>query len=215
MSKYVFNDSGVTKTYQGVPISDQTYYQIPDIEDYIWANDSTLITDISNGAVIMSKNNGTSGHIADISDAVNFLKSIDPSVKVVGQPAFADKKTIDGKSLYVRDKGMEFTVSIGANNNKQCNIDYNTMKFNGVEIIGGEVGDKVNLKVLDTPTGTISTIPNYLLNQFGFSVNVGPNYYHRVSKYDADLIKDMKIVVDYESVSSKTIYINYILHEVK
>lgn len=215
MSKFIFNNSGSTRSYQGMSVDDQAYLEVPAVEEYLWAGDSTLIVDIANAVVIVSKTNAAAGHIVDVSDGINYLKNLDQSVKVIGQPAFADKKTADGKSLYVRDKGMEFTVSVGANNNKQCNIDYPTVKFNGIEIIGGEVGDKVDLKVLDTPTGTISTLPNYLLNQFGFNVNVSPGYYHRESKYDADLIQNMKIVVDYESVSAKTVYINFIIHEVK
>ena len=147
-------------------------------------------------------------------DGIEPVPSSDPlEVHVNGQPAFADK-TVDGKSLFNRTEGKSFALSSGANT---CNfvMPWPIAKFNGVEIIGGELGDVVNLKVLDSTTGTYTTIPNYQLNQFGYSVNVRPDYYVRESTYDADLFLGMQISIEYTSSSAKTIYFNYMLHELK
>lgn len=133
---------------------------------------------------------------------------------IVATPAFADKKLTDGKKLYARTHGKSFQVSIGANT-LDFDVPYNTCKINGIEIINGEIGDKVDLFVLDDDSGSYSTIPNFVLNQFGFDANVAKDFYNRESKYDADLYLNMCISVTYYSTSSKTIYINYLLHEVK
>jgi len=123
-------------------------------------------------------------------------------------------KTIGGKNLFSRITGKKFTLTAGANT---ClfTVPYAAMKFNGVEIVGCEAGDYVDLYVLDSTTGTYTTVPNYQLNQFGFTVYQPKDYYERHSNYDADLYINMQIKAAYNSVSAKDIYINYILHELK
>ena len=123
-------------------------------------------------------------------------------------------KEIGSQSLFTRVHGSSFEAVIGLNTHN-FNIPYPNVKFNEMEIIGCEVGDSIDLSILDTPTGLLSTVPNYKLNQFGFSVFLPNGFYQRLSKYDASLIKDMKISVDYESVTAKTVYLNFILHELK
>lgn len=127
---------------------------------------------------------------------------------------FSAKFLPDGRKLFARVTGAQFSVDVG-NNNCDFSIPFPTMKIDGIEILGGELGDSVNLFVLDTPNGALSSIPNFSLNQFGFTTFVAKDYYLRQSKYDADLIEDMTIRTDYYSVSAKTIYINYLIHEVK
>jgi len=128
-------------------------------------------------------------------------------------PAFKDK-TIDGKKLYKRVHGQSYTVVTGMTS-CELNVPYPNCKVNGIEILGGELGDYVQFKVKDTDTGIISTVPNYVLNQFGFDVYLTPGLHRENSQYDADLIQNMKVVVEFHSTVSKDIYINFILHEVK
>lgn len=126
-------------------------------------------------------------------------------------------KAAGTKKFFMRIHGVSAEVQ-SAPNNIDFVVPYNTCKITGVEIVGGELGDKVNLKVLDTPTGTISGIANHILNQFGYNVNLSKDYYKYESAYDADLIKDMKIRIEYDAkdeLSPKTVYINFILHELK
>ncbi len=134
--------------------------------------------------------------------------------KQLERPPFSAKTDpATGKKLYKRDTGKSFSVSAGSNN---CDyvITFDQMKITGVEIIGAEIGDYCDFEVYDTPTGTISTIPNAKLNQFGYSVNITKDFYKRECQYDADVIKDMKIRIVFNSVTAKTIYVNYIIHEV-
>ena len=127
---------------------------------------------------------------------------------------FSAKQLPSGGKLYARVQGVKYSLNTGSNT---CNfsIPWPTCKITGIEIIGGELGDSVDLKVLDDSSGTYTTVPNYLLNQFGYTVSVAPTFYSRQSAYDADLFQNMVIEIGYTSASAKDVWINYILHEVK
>jgi hypothetical protein len=142
-----------------------------------------------------------------------FNLEIKDQVAVSTQPAFAGK-TVGSQRLFKRVHGISQAVSLGSNSIEFV-VPYVTCKITGVELIGADLGDTVNFKVLDTPTGTISGYPNVQLNQFGFNVNLRPEYHSESSTYDADLIQDLKLVVEYTSVAAKDVRINFILHEVK
>jgi hypothetical protein len=68
---------------------------------------------------------------------------------------------------------------------------------------------------LDSSAGTYSGYPNFKLNQFGFSANLGKDYYQQNTNYDADLYQGMQLKFTYNSKSAKTIGINFNLNEVK
>lgn len=128
---------------------------------------------------------------------------------------FDSKKLSDGKSLFRRVHGVKQTLS--GDTDFDLVIPYNQCKINGLEIVWAPAGLQVDLKVYDTPTGTISTVPNYMLNQFGFGTGVAKDFYEETSNYDADLIKDMKVkctILNPDSLTD-TICVNFILHEVK
>jgi len=144
----------------------------------------------------------------------NYKTSANKKIAIPTQIDTFTAKVAGAKKLYTRTHGITFSAAIG-DNNIDYNIPYDLVKFNALEIIGAELGDTASLQVLDTPTGTFSTVPNFMLNQFGFTVNLPTGFYARESKYDADLIKDMKIRVIYNSVSAKTVRINFVLHELK
>lgn len=150
---------------------------------------------------------------ADELDFVNNYKSAGNQKIDLGGLPFSAKK-INGKKLFQRAHGESYSLTSGLNT-IEFHIPYNEVKFNEIEIINAEVGDNCKLKILDTATGTYTGQPNYELNQFGYDVNLGPGFYRRGSKYDADLNLGMRIVVEYSSVSAKSVYINYILHELK
>lgn len=148
------------------------------------------------------------------SQSVEHEYKIIDEVMVDSQPPFAAKVLPNGKKLYARTRGASFAVSTGVNT-LDFDIPYPTCKITGLEIINGEVGDKVDLFILDDDLGTYSTVPNYVLNQFGFDTNIAKDFYNRESQYDADLYYNMCVSITYYSQSAKTVYINYLLHEVK
>ena len=165
----------------------------------------------------------TPSDTADLDDfEANYKSTANQSplahVEVSSSPAF-QAKTVGDKKLFQRVEGAEFAVTISGNPNiLNFTIPYVSCKFTGLEILGGESGDKVKLNILDTDTGTVSTVPNYVLNTFGGKhglVNISPDFYVRESRYDADLFIGLKISVEYTSISDKTVYINYVLHELK
>jgi hypothetical protein len=141
-----------------------------------------------------------------------------PSVNVGSSPAFTAKTVFapDGsiKKLFARNTGFQSPVSVGTNT-----ITYTATipwaKITGVEVINCEALDTVNFKVMDSTTGSYSTIPNYMLNQFGFTVNLPKDFYQRVSQFDADLYIGMVLRIEYTSVSAKTVGFNLIMNEVK
>lgn len=131
--------------------------------------------------------------------------------------SFTSKSLPNGKKLFKRVHGSQASVLPGQTIEINLIVPYNESKINEIDVVGGNTGDTCNFKVYDTITGTISGIPGYMLNQFGFNVNVSKDFYKQESSYDADLIKDMKLQVQYtnNSLASTTIGINFILHEVK
>lgn len=123
-------------------------------------------------------------------------------------------KTVGIKKLYKRVHGVSVSATEGSNTILYT-IPYPWVKITGLEIVGGESLDNVSLYILDTTTGTYSTVPNYELNQFGFTVQVSKDYYSHYSEFDADLYQNMQIKLVYESNSAKSIGFNFILNEVK
>jgi hypothetical protein len=154
----------------------------------------------------------------DSSDQIDFETNFKPfgnsTLKYVTNEPFSSKKLPDGKSLFTRITGVKYDLVLGANN---CyfTIPYPVVKMDGVEVIGGEYGDRVSLWILDTESGELTTIPNYPLDQFGINVGVSKDFYRRESKYEAELTQGIQVWVDYNSVSAKNVVINYLIHEVK
>lgn len=139
--------------------------------------------------------------------------SVSTPVVVSSTPAFASK-TFGAKNLYKRVVGQQIDLTMGANTIIYVET-FPWVKFMALEIVNGEAGDYCSLYILDTATGTYSTIPNYQLNQFGFATNIGPGFYQHRSEFDADVYAGLQIKIVYTSVSAKKIGINYVMNEVK
>lgn len=143
----------------------------------------------------------------------NFKANGNKSLPIQNQP-FASKVLPNGKKLYKREHGIQATLSTGTNT-ILFTIPYPWVKIIGVEVLYGEKLDTVDLIVLDSTTGTYSGVPNYQLNQFGFSVNVAEGEYEEENAYDADLYQGMQLKIVYNSQSAKTVGLNFNLSEVK
>ena len=132
----------------------------------------------------------------------------------IGSASPFASKNLGTKRLFKRVHGVRQNVTEGSND-IIFTIPYAWAKITGLEVIDGESGDTVCLHVLDTTTGTYSTVPNYELNQFGFDVNVAKDCYAYHSEFDADLYINMQVKIVYSSKSAKSVGINLILNEVK
>ena len=131
---------------------------------------------------------------------------------------FASKKLPDGKSLFSRIHGIKLTTDGTSNAQKVTfTVPYISAKITSTEIIGAELGDRIDFKILDTVTGTVTTIPNFLLNQFGFGVYPSKERYEQKSEYDADLFLGLQLEVTLTPVNTtiRDVYFNLVLHEVK
>lgn len=144
----------------------------------------------------------------------NYQSSCNDSIQKQNNQPFASK-TIGDKKLFRRVHGVKKTLS--GDTTFDLVIPYDACKINAIEILWAPECLQADLKVYDTPTGAISTVPNYMLNQFGFDAGIAKDFYVESSNYDADLIKDMKVevVLKNPANSTKEVCVNFILHELK
>jgi hypothetical protein len=119
--------------------------------------------------------------------------------------------------LFKRLTGIVATLEASTTTTVDFVVPYNNCKIDGVDLLWFPEGVTANFKVLDTPTGSISTVPNYMLNQFAIGCVVAKDFHQEKAQYDADLIKDLKLRFEFINSTSttKTIGINLHLHEVK
>lgn len=146
------------------------------------------------------------------------LPTVAPVIGISAIPAFAAKTVVIAgvtKNLFKRFTGIAQALSAGANTFIWAQSAFPWVKFLGLEVLNGEIGDTCDLYVLDTPTGTYSGVPNYPLNRFAFTANIAKDFYKHTSEYDADMFQNLQIKFVYNSVSAKTIYINFDMNEVK
>jgi hypothetical protein len=149
----------------------------------------------------------------DSSEFDSLYKSIANRNNSILSVAYASK-TYGSKKLYARNTGIQQALTAGANEIIYT-CTYPWVKVSGLEAINGEALDTAELRVYDSPAGTYSGVANALLNQFGYTLNIAPNFYKRDSKFDADLYQNMVLKIAYVSVSNKTVGINILMDEVK
>jgi len=207
----VKNNKETSDVWAGMTIEPSTTYDLQSNEIYVWQASDKVISDLSSGDLTIG--DGVTYQTAGALAVSYLLGTGIKEVSVQVQPAFSSKK-VGTKSLFVRATGKVYAVTVGANN-LDFTMTYNVLKFNGIQILNGILGETVNLKVLDTAAGTYSTIPNYVLNQFGFAINLPTGVFVKESQYDADIYKDMVIRIEYTATEARDVRINYSLHEVK
>jgi hypothetical protein len=207
----VKNNKETSDTWAGMTIEAGASYDLQTTEISKWQSDDKVISDIGSGDLLVG--DGVT-YKTSSSEAIKFLMGVLPiEVRVDEQPVFSSKK-IGAKKLYTRATGQIFALAAGANT-LDFTIPFNEVKFNGLEIDKSKFGEKVSLKILDTASGSISGVPNYVLNQFGFDINLPDGFYRRMSDYDADLFLGLQIRIEYFAVEARNIGVNYMLHELK
>ena len=141
--------------------------------------------------------------------------------RIVAAP-FASKHIVENgitKSLFKRVHGVSIDIPAGSTGFLEFTIPYAKSKFTGANIFGADLEDTVDFFVLDTVTNTYSGAPGsfYVLNQFGFDVEMPPGgVYENTSNYDADLYPNMVVSCAFKNngASSKYISMNLWIHEV-
>lgn len=180
---------------------------------YINDGDGYLVFTARCGVVLETKIQWESTECIDFE--TNYKNVINKSIAPYAYP-FASKK-IGQFGLFKRLTGVTFDLLAASTTTVDFVIPYNNCKLDGVDILWAPEGVTADFKVLDTPTGTLSGVPNYPLNQFAFSAAIEKDFHREKSQYDADLIKDLKIrfILTYAGLTGKPMAVNLHLHEVK
>jgi hypothetical protein len=93
-----------------------------------------------------------------------------------------------------------------------------TFRYNAIEILNGQYGDSVDLKIIDNESGSYSGYPSsppvVTLDQFGDNWNTKPEMSKELP-YEATLYTGMIIRVEYtnnDSDKDRDVYVNHDLH---
>lgn len=212
--KFFRNKTGAEIVLRGRTIAADSFFEIPSTEYSVWASDDAVIDALSFPEDYTLSLDGSGDFSTSSAKNIHLLMNEVPTeVSTVAAPSFT-AKTLNDKKIYARNSGTQHALSMGSNV-FSITATLAWAKVTGVEVIGAETLDYVDFKVKDTPAGLYSGVPNYTLNQFGFSVNIAKDYYRREASFDADLYVGMVLEFTYNSTSAKTIGVNIIQVEVK
>jgi hypothetical protein len=123
-------------------------------------------------------------------------------------------KSVGTEKLYKRVHGITIDCTVGINV-FEFDCPYPHAKITGMEVLWAPEETTADFLVLDDDLGTYSTVPNYLLNQFGFTAGISKDYYLRDSAYDADVYLNMTLVAKLTLPVAKKVCVNFILDEAK
>lgn len=90
MAKFIKNADSIDHTWSGQSVVAGSYYEIQPAELVNWQTNSQLLTDIGNAIAIVSSAGDSSGDIANVSAAIDFLKD-NMAKEVVTQMEKSDK----------------------------------------------------------------------------------------------------------------------------
>lgn len=127
-------------------------------------------------------------------------------------------KVISGGKLFRRKYGFKSaSIPVGESGVITLVVPYSKVKINEIELVNGKEGDTIDFKVLDTATGLLTGVPNYMLNQFAFDAELPNGFYRDRSDYDAELVAGMQIQITYKNngLVAHTIRGNITYHEVR
>jgi hypothetical protein len=209
MAKWIKNNTAGDKTWVGQLVPAATYYEIQSNEEVLWAHNSSLIIDISNGDAIVAKDDSGNTNIIDISEALNHLRDenptrIDPNTPI-HQYAMAEAESLRARLLGI----YNLTITKNQTSNLDWQIPHtpylgqNKQSYmDGIEYYAkdSEIGDTMKFQVIDKdgiayPAGTV-------LDEFGSNWAVIPNDKETIRLYKAKLIPGMYIRVIYTSIGT-------------
>lgn len=208
--KYIKNVSGITKNYQGQDILDTEYQLIPEDKELKWSSDSSLLTDIANNNVMVSKDDTGTTDITDVSEAINYLKSIPDVIQhTLAEAMSSNVLTKEDKTLYTKIHGIKADVLAGITHTFELTVPYGEVYFQGAELLVDIIG--VSDFHIWHPTSDTS------IEQYGYDVNMGTIKYVRESKYAARIPQGLVIRCDYTNDTTGTLEvgINFLLHEIR
>jgi hypothetical protein len=117
------------------------------------------------------------------------------------------------KKLYKRLTGVQYDVVEG-DNIFYFVIGYNWCKITGLEMVNSDMLEFCNFSITDSTTGAYSGVPNKVLSQFAYNVNLTDGSYKYLSEYDSDIYLGMQLKLEIHASRAKKIGINVFLDEV-
>lgn len=189
-----------------------------DLLYYIWAYDGqeSFLTNIYKNEVpeiVVTNGYSQAQNNLDKTDYLTNFKAL-CNRKIEVSDVFSSK-TIGLKKLFRRKHGYTIQI-VGGVGVLRVACPYDVAKINEIEIVNCEIGDEIDLSVLDKAVGPVTGVPNLNLNQFGFAVKLPSDIYRDVSNYDADIIKNFQIELTFRSTTqTKNVGVNIVFHEVK
>ena len=141
---------------------------------------------------------------------------------VLRSHAFSSKYTRDF-TMFRRKHGAGAEITANSTGIISFTIPYDLAKINKIEVVNCAIADTACFKIYDTPTGAIQlaqgvapqdVVPSKLLEHYGHSVYLPNGFYCDASEYEADLVKDMVLEIEYvNNNTTRFIAANFTLHE--
>ena len=158
MAVWIKNTTGATTTYSGRDIFAGTYVEALDTFLYKWQNNSTLLVDIASGDAVVAKDDSGSNDIADVSDAINYLKGDQP-IKIDKTEPVHQFPMAESADLRARLVGV-FSVDVTKNSTTThdwlipavayAGVDKQSL-MNGIQYYAkdAEAGDYISFQIVD------------------------------------------------------------------
>jgi len=143
----------------------------------------------------------------------------DENLSSTCNPRFGDEVVLSPFSFKCNfmfcGQGVKNIITASSTGNIEFTVLPGIYNFNAVEILNGNYGDVVQLRVMDDALGTYTTVPNMILNQFGTNWNMRQELIKDLP-YPAKLQEGMIIRVVYtnNSLADREIYFNLDLHKI-
>jgi len=213
--KYLKNNTELNYTFFSNEILAGEYFAIPDVDLIKWTSSSAIMSAVTSLILVVARDDSGTTDYTVMLEGLNYLRNEVPttvSVSALPQsPPFAESSHHTFKGT-----GYKQNCPQSATTNIDFTVDQ-SYDLTGIEILNGRLGDEVNMKVLDTATGTYSSVANYVLSQFGVNWNITPDRFSKVLSYSARLQVGMIVRFEYinNDISDRMIYANLDLHEIK
>jgi len=210
MDIWIKNTDTIEHSWSGQGILTDEYYLIEDVELNKWQANSQLLIDIANGIAVVARDNSGSADIADVNEAINYLKDIKSAVQhTISEALSSNALTLENKVLYTKIHGQKAMVAAGQMQVFEMQIPYTEVYFQGAEVMVDIIG-VTDFHIFHPVTQTS-------IEQYGYAVNMGTIKYIRESKYAARIPQGLIIRCEYtnDTTGDLEVGVNFILHEIR
>jgi hypothetical protein len=146
-----------------------------------------------------------------LNDISNGISVTDEKVSKTKRLAIADNQTDDGKILYYKIHGFKTEIPAGESYTFRLQNPYSEAYFQGAEILVNIIG------VSDFDVAIPTEQGDFVVEQYGYDVNMGEIIYQRESQYASRIPQGIIIRNTYTNDTDNTLEvgINFIMHEIR